>query len=52
MSDGQNLTGFNEVKPVTTTAWNGEQYAADPAAAFSSTDKSTQDSSGVGTSGK
>ena len=52
MSDGQNLTGFNDVKPVTTTAWNGEQYAADPAAAFPSTDKSSQDGAGLGNGGK
>jgi hypothetical protein len=52
MSDGKDLKGFNDVKPVTTTAWSGEQYAADPASAFSSTDKSTQDGSGVGNNGK
>ena len=52
MSDGKDLNGFNEVKAPTNTAWNGEQYAADPAGAFSSTDKSTQDGSGVGNNGK
>jgi len=52
MSDGKDLKGFNDVKPVTTTSWNGEQYAADPASAFPSTDKSTQDGSGVGNNGK
>jgi hypothetical protein len=52
MTDGNNLTGFNEVKPATATAWNGEQYAADPASAFSSADKSTQDGSGLGNGGK
>jgi hypothetical protein len=52
MSDGKDLTGFNDVKPVTNTSWNGEQYAADPASAFPSTDKSTQDGSGVGNNGK
>jgi hypothetical protein len=51
MSDGTNLTGFNEVKPAVQHTI-GEQYAADPASAFASTDKSTQDSSGVGQGGK
>jgi len=47
MTDGQNLTGFNDVKPVTNTSWNGEQYAADPASAFPSSDKSSQGNSGL-----
>jgi hypothetical protein len=47
MSDGQNLTGFNDVKPVTNTSWNGEQYAADPASAFPSSDKSSQGNAGL-----
>ena len=33
MSDGINLTGFNEVKPAVQHTI-GEQYAADPSAAF------------------
>jgi hypothetical protein len=52
MTNGNDLTGFNEVKAPTTTAWNGEQYAEAPAAAFPSTDKSTQDGSGLGQNGK
>jgi len=52
MSDGKDLKGFNETKPVTNTSWTGEQYASDPASAFPSTDKSTQDGSGVGNGGK
>lgn len=52
MSDGKNLTGFNEVKPVTNTTWSGEQYAADPDKNFSATDKSTQDGAGLGNGGK
>ena len=52
MTNGNDLTGFNEVKAPTTTAWNGEQYAADPAAAFPSTDKPSQDGSGLGNGGK
>jgi len=47
MSDGKDLTGFNEVKPVTTTAWSGEQYAADPKPALSAEDKSTQGPAGT-----
>jgi hypothetical protein len=47
MTDGQNLTGFNDVKPVTNTSWNGEQYAADPASAFPSSDKSSQGNAGL-----
>lgn len=43
MSDGKNLTGFNETKPSETTPWNNnEQYAQDPKAAFPSTDVSNQ----------
>jgi hypothetical protein len=51
MTDGLNLTGFNETKP-SEQHTIGEQYAAAPGAAFPSTDKSTQDSSGVGQGGK
>jgi hypothetical protein len=42
MSDGKDLNGFNEVTAPTATAWNGEQYAADPASAFPATDVSNQ----------
>jgi hypothetical protein len=49
--DGINLTGFNDVKPVAQHTI-GEQYAADPAAAFPATDKSSQDGSGLGNGGK
>jgi hypothetical protein len=41
MSDGLNLDGFNTVKPGATNNL-GEQYAADPKAAFPSTDVSNQ----------
>jgi hypothetical protein len=41
MSDGLNLTGFNDVKPAGTNNL-GEQYAADPKSAFPSTDVSNQ----------
>jgi hypothetical protein len=41
MTDGINLTGFNETKPGATNSL-GEQYAADPKSAFPSTDVSNQ----------
>jgi hypothetical protein len=52
MSDGKDLNGFTSPKVEAASTWNGEQYAADPASAFPSTDKSTQDGSGVGNNGK
>jgi len=51
MSDGLNLDGFATVKPSATNDINGH-YSDNTGSAFPSTDKSTQDSSGVGTSGK
>jgi hypothetical protein len=51
MTDGLNLDGFATVKP-SEQHTIGEQYAADPAGAFASTDKSTQDGSGLGQNGK
>jgi hypothetical protein len=51
MTDGNNLTGFNEVKPSTPITIDGH-YSDNTGGAFASTDKSTQDSSGVGTNGK
>ena len=41
MSDGLNLTGFNEVKPAVQHTI-GEQYAADPESAFPASDVSNQ----------
>mgnify|MGYP000135244373 FL=1 len=41
MSDGINLTGFNEVKPAVQHTI-GEQYAAAPGAADSASDVSNQ----------
>ena len=41
MTDGLNLTGFNEVKPAVQHSI-GEQYAADPSAAFPAQDVSNQ----------
>lgn len=49
--DGLNLNGFNTTKPAGTHNI-GEQYAADPKSAFPATDKSTQDSAGLGQGGK
>ncbi len=53
MSDGKNLTGFNETRPAGVTPWNNnEQYAQDPRAAYPAADKSTQDGAGLGQGGK
>jgi hypothetical protein len=41
MTDGLNLTGFNETKPAVQHTI-GEQYAADPSAAFPAQDVSNQ----------
>jgi hypothetical protein len=51
MSDGINLTGFNETKPGATNSINLHLSDA-PGAAFPATDKSTQDGAGVGNNGK
>ena len=51
MTDGINLTGFNEVKPAGTNDINAH-YSDNPGSAFPATDKSTQDGSGVGNNGK
>lgn len=42
MSDGKNLTGFNETKPAGSSPWPTESYTEAPKAAFSSTDVSNQ----------
>jgi hypothetical protein len=46
MTDGLNLTGFNEVKPAVQHTI-GEQYAADPASEFPATDVSSQGAAGT-----
>ena len=46
MTDGLNLTGFNEVKPAVQHNI-GEQYAADPSAAFPAQDMSSQGPAGT-----
>jgi hypothetical protein len=51
MTDGLNLTGFNEVKPAGTNEINAH-YSDNTGSAFAATDKSTQDSAGVNQGGK
>jgi hypothetical protein len=52
MSDGINLTGFNETKPGATNNLDLNPTGQAPASAFPSTDKSSQDGSGLGQGGK
>ena len=52
MSDGNNLTGFNETKPGATNSLDLNPTGTAPAAAFPAADKSTQDGSGLGHNGK
>jgi hypothetical protein len=52
MSDGKDLKGFNETKPVGSSPWSTESYTEAPKAAFPSTDKSSQDGAGVNKGGK
>ena len=52
MSDGKNLTGFNDAKPAGSSPWPTESYTDAPAAAFPAADKSSQDGAGLGNSGK
>ena len=51
MTNGNDLTGFNEVKPAATNTINAH-YSDNTGSAFPATDKSTQDGSGVGNGGK
>lgn len=46
MSDGLNLTGFNETKPSATTAWPTESYTEAPAAAAPAADVTIQGEAG------
>ena len=52
MTNGNDLTGFSEVKPAGTNNLDLNPTGQAPASAFPSTDKSTQDGSGVGNGGK
>ena len=51
MTDGINLTGFNEVKPSAPVTIDGH-YSDNTGSATSATDKSSQDGSGLGNGGK
>jgi len=42
MSDGKDLKGFNETKPVGSSPWATENYTEAPAAAFPAIDVSNQ----------
>jgi hypothetical protein len=50
MSDGINLTGFNEVKPAGTNNINAH-YSDNSGSAFAATDKSTQGNAGLNQEG-
>ena len=52
MTDGINLTGFNELKPAGTNNLDLNPTGQAPDSAFSATDKSAQDGSGLGNGGK
>lgn len=47
MTDGNNLTGFNEAKPAGSSPWPTESYTEAPAAAFPAKDMSTQGPAGT-----
>ena len=51
MSDGINLTGFNDTKPAGTNSIDAK-YSPNPKSAFPAQDKSSQDGSGLGNGGK
>lgn len=48
MSDGKNLTGFNEVKPAGSSPWPTESYTEDLKPAFPAQDMSSQGNAGLG----
>jgi hypothetical protein len=53
MSDGNNLTGFNETKPAGTNGINATGNYSPATGSFpAAADKSTQDGAGVGNNGK
>jgi len=52
MTNGNDLTGFNETKPGATNNLDLNPTGQAPAAAFPATDKSTQDGAGLGQNGK
>ena len=52
MTDGINLTGFNEVRDSGSNTLDLNPTGQEPAAAFPATDKSSQDGAGLGNGGK
>ena len=53
MSDGINLTGFNETKPAGTNSINASGDYSPATGSFpAASDKSTQDGAGLGQNGK
>ena len=52
MTDGKDLTGFNETKGYEPSPWPTESYTEEPAAAAAATDVTTQGKSGLGNNGK
>ena len=52
MTNGNDLTGFNEVKGGDTNSLDLNPTGQSPDSSFPATDKSTQDGSGLGTGGK
>ncbi len=52
MSDGLNLTGFNEVKDSGSNNLNLNPTGTEPAAAYPAKDVSSQDGAGLGNNGK
>ena len=52
MTNGNDLTGFNEVKGGDTNSLDLNPTGQSPDSAFPATDKSTQDGSGLGNGGK
>ena len=52
MTNGNDLTGFNEVKAGNTNNLDLNPTGQAPAAAFPAADKSSQDGAGLGNNGK
>jgi len=53
MSDGNNLTGFNETKPAATNGINASGAYSPATGSFpAASDKTTQDGAGLGNNGK
>lgn len=52
MTDGLNLTGFNEAKPAGASPWPTENYSPATGSFPGAADKSSQDGAGLGANGK